>query len=47
MMAVVAWSIALLAVLCMALAVQQGIRLVRWSRELVKAHESLGEPGET
>lgn len=41
------WSLAFLAVLCMALAVQQGIRLVRWSRELVKAHESLGEPGET
>jgi hypothetical protein len=25
----------------MALAIQQGIRLVRWSRELVKAHEAL------
>ena len=47
MMAVVAWSIAVLAFLCMAIAVQQGIRLVRWSCELVKAHESLGEPGET
>ena len=41
------WSLTFLAVTCMAIAVQQGIRLVRWSRELVKAHESLGEPGET
>lgn len=47
MMAVVAWTIAVLAFLCVAIAVQQGIRLVRWYRDLVKAHEALGEPGET
>lgn len=41
------WALAVLAFLCMALAVQQGIRLVRWYRDLVKAHEALGEPGET
>ena len=41
------WSLAFLAVLCMALAVQQGIRLVRWARALAKEHEALGEPGET
>lgn len=41
------WPLAFLAVLCVALAIQQGIRLIRWARGLVEAHESLGEPGET
>lgn len=40
------YALAFLALVAVALCIQQTIRLIRWSRDLVETHEELGEPGE-
>lgn len=40
------YTLALLALVAVALCIQQAIRLIRWSRELDREAERLGHPGE-
>jgi hypothetical protein len=40
------WTLAFLAVLCMGLGIQQGIRLFRWAREIIREADRLEHPGE-
>jgi len=41
------YTLAGLALVAVALCIQQAIRLIQWARELVETHEALGDPGET
>lgn len=46
-MTIALYALAFLALVAVALCIQQAIRLIRWAKDLVETHEALGDPGET